>query len=563
METYSYIKKRRDFGKQPMFCEHGPELCDSILPNPAEQKVFILRNPVHQAIQNTPNFSQHEINTKRAKYTTTGINHAEGGWPKDVNVVDPEATQRYRRKIEKEDEYISCVNTCCPGMEHYALQNNAIDMYQIYYSDMASLPPVEKNSMRTVNVYRDPLRGRPISSICWQPDGQMRFAVTYVDMNFYRNPQGSIFGFLWDVETPAEPFMNFMPPAILLDLQFNPKDSTMLAGGLVTGQVVLFDIRRGSQAVSECPPHVAHRDMVRNVLFINSKSGLEFFSGGPDGACKWWDARNMSEPTDEMIIDIAKYSFDVPNMATAFGISTMEYEFTIPSRFMVGTDNGYVVTGNRKGKTQLDKFPVQYPAHTGSVRSLERNPYFLKNFLTVGDWRLQVWSEDCHDSPVLSTAATRHKITCATWSPTRCSLLLCTGADGVISAWDFLRSQCKPILTMYLGDDPLVKVRIHEQGSLVAVGTQKGSIFMLELSPSMTASDKNDKNLMLAIFERETKREKILEARLREIRLKQRQAEEGSPRHSLGLDDPSVGDRDLAEATQDYLNVVKKELAAM
>ncbi|XP_063392962.1 dynein axonemal intermediate chain 2-like [Cydia fagiglandana] len=563
METYSYIMKRRDFGKQPMFCEQGPELCDTILPNPVEQKAFILRNPVHQATQNTPNFSLHEISTERAKYNTTGINHAEGGWPKDVNIHDPEATQRYRRKVEKEEEYINCVNACSPGMEHYALQNNAIDMYQIYYSDLASLPPVEKNSMRTVNVYRDPMGGRPISSICWQPEGQMRFAVSYVDMNYYRNPQGSIFGLLWDAETPAEPLMNFMPPSILLDLQFNPKDSTMLAGGLVTGQVVLFDIRRGSQAVSACPPHVAHRDMVRNVLFINSKSGLEFFSGGVDGACKWWDARNMSEPTEEMIIDIAKYTFDVPSMANAYGISTMEYEFTIPTRFMVGTDNGFVINANRKGKTQLEKLPIQYPAHTGTVRSLERNPYFLKNFLTVGDWRLHLWSEDCHDSPVLSMPPTRHKITCATWSPTKCSLLLCTGADGVISAWDLLRSQCKPVLTMYLGDDPPVKVRIHEQGSLVAVGTQKGSIFMLELSASMTASERNEKNLMLAILERETKREKILEARLREIRLKQRQAEEGSPRHSLGVDDPSAGDRDLAEATQDYFNVVKKELAAM
>lgn len=45
----------------------------------------------------------------RAEYATTGANHAEGGWPKDVNLADPEATQRYRRKIEKEDNYLHCV----------------------------------------------------------------------------------------------------------------------------------------------------------------------------------------------------------------------------------------------------------------------------------------------------------------------------------------------------------------------------------------------------------------------------------------------------------------------
>lgn len=33
----------------------------------------------------------------------------EGGWPKDINMNDPEACQRYRRKIEKDDAYIHAV----------------------------------------------------------------------------------------------------------------------------------------------------------------------------------------------------------------------------------------------------------------------------------------------------------------------------------------------------------------------------------------------------------------------------------------------------------------------
>lgn len=65
------------------------------------------------------------------------------------------------------------------------------------------------------------------------------------------------------------------------------------------------------------------------------------------------------------------------------------------------------------------------------------------------------------------------------------------------------------------------------------------------------------------IFDRESKRERILEARLREIRLKMRQAEEGSPKASATDIDPTQNDRDLAEATADYQSQVKKELAAM
>lgn len=69
--------------------------------------------------------------------------------------------------------------------------------------------------------------------------------------------------------------------------------------------------------------------------------------------------------------------------------------------------------------------------------------------------------------------------------------------------------------------------------------------------------------MILQMFEREGKRERILEARMREFRLKLRQAEEGSPVPSTIEIDPTIGDRDLSTATQEYMLTVKKELAAM
>ncbi|KAM3955366.1 LOW QUALITY PROTEIN: dynein intermediate chain 3, ciliary-like [Aphomia sociella] len=563
--SYQYTKKRCDFGRQPMFCEQGPEMCDSIATNVSEHKHYILRNPVHQPTQNTPTFSEHHINTIRAEYASSGANHG-GGWPKDVNAIDPEATQRYRRKIEKDDNYIHCVMSLAPGMEHYVLQNNAIDMYRTYYAEMTSLPALERNSCRTVNVYRDGGAGgpkRPISSICWQPEGGHRFAVTYVDVDFYRNSRSTNDSYIWDIENANNPEVTIRGPVPLLDLQFNPRDHNLLAGGLMNGQVGYWDRRQGGAPLGMCAPHVAHRDLVRNVLFINSKSGLEFFSSGPDGACKWWDIRNLNEPTDEMIIDVVKSSSDVQTMANANGVTILEYEPTIPTRFMVGTENGLVIGGNRKGKTPMEKLPAKFDAHLGPVWSVERNPGFLKNFLTVGDYTARIWSEDCRESAIVFSPPHRHKITAGTWSPTRLSLMLLTQWNGVIAIWDLLRRQHEPVLTMQVCEEPLLRLRFHEQGSMVACGSRKGNIYMIELSQNMTQSDKNDKALLTSIFERESKRERILEARLREIRLKLRQAEESSPVMSATDLDLTLGERDLAEATADFQQVVKKELAAM
>lgn len=233
-------------------------------------------------------------------------------------------------------------------------------MYQTYYTELLNMPEVEHNSCRTVNAYR--LKGpeRPVSSVCWMPDAGAHFAATYVDVDWYRQPRAPYAACVWDVENANQPERSLAPPCALLDLQYNPKDVHILAGALMDGSVAAWDTRsEQAEPALTSPPHVSHRDFVRNVLFINSKTGQEFFSGGPDGVLKWWDLRRFDAPTDQMIIDVVKYSFDVPSMEKSNGISAIEYEPTIPTRFMVGTENGFVITGNRKGKSPVDKLPAK------------------------------------------------------------------------------------------------------------------------------------------------------------------------------------------------------------
>ncbi|XP_045451062.1 dynein axonemal intermediate chain 2 [Melitaea cinxia] len=547
--TYEYTKRRKYFGRQTLFCDYGPELLVNIPSNPSLYKNYVLRNPVDVGIQNTGTTSEHWVNSVRAEYTSSGVNHVEGGWPKDINTNDPEATQRYRRKIEKDDAYIHAVMHLGHSMEHNILQNNAVDMYQIYYSELPTIPPVERSSCHTVNVYREPGSSRrPIRSLSWQTDGA-RLASAHADINFMRCARTLQFSYIWDIENANAPELVIVPPQPLLDLQYNPRDQHILAGGLMNGQVGCWDMRKGSDAVAICPPHVAHRDLVQNVLFINSKTGAEFFSASPDGVVKWWDIRNMNEPTDSMIIDIVKTNNDTQCVDNALGISALEYEQTIPTRFMVGTETGLVIGGNRKGKTPLEKLPSKYEAHLGPVYALQRNPTFLKNFLTVGDWTARVWSEDCRESSILWTYSHRTKLTDGAWNPIRFSLMLVTQWDGCLSCWDLLRRRSAPIVTAQLCDEPLLRLRPHEGGLLVACGSSKGTIYLAELSQNLGTADKNDKQLLTHILERENKRERILEARMRELRLKMRhEREPGAP---AGEDAPRR-DLDLQEAAADY-----------
>ena len=52
-----------------------------------------------------------KVNTERFETESRGINHVEGGWPKDINPAEIEQTTRFRKKIEKDENYIGAIQS--------------------------------------------------------------------------------------------------------------------------------------------------------------------------------------------------------------------------------------------------------------------------------------------------------------------------------------------------------------------------------------------------------------------------------------------------------------------
>ena len=69
----------------------------------------------------------------------------------------------------------------------------------------------------------------------------------------------------------------------MLTIEYSPKDSNTLVSGLMSGQVAYWDIRRGSEPVETSLIEDSHRDPCDKILWINSKTGTEFFSASKDG----------------------------------------------------------------------------------------------------------------------------------------------------------------------------------------------------------------------------------------------------------------------------------------
>ncbi|CAG4982985.1 unnamed protein product [Colias eurytheme] len=555
---HSYIKLRKNFGQQPMFCEVAPVLLDSINPDKQEQRNYCLRNPVDKEVQASASVSESYANTKITIRHDTGVNHYEGGWPKEISFTDEEATARYRRRFERDDTYVDAVLNLYPQFEHYINQNNGLNAYNIYFKEMKSQNPVEKPSIMINSVYKDPQK-RPVSCIAWTYEDKPKLAISYCDRSFpeFEPVNKDFLCFIWDIENPSDPYTYLSPPTACWQLVCSPASPNIFVGGLEDGKVCIFDTRVQFDPILISPAYVAHRDPVNALLFIPSRLNIEFFSGSTDGKCMWWDMRNTSFPIDSLIMSVRIPPGEQISLANSEGVSCLQYDKAFPTKFLCGTDSGLVISVNRKGKTYQEVMSGVFYAHDGPVKAVQRSPCSSKFFITCGDWRVNVWSDDLLSSPIISGIRHRKQINDVVWSPHRFSGYMSVCDDGKFRFWDLLRRYREPIAIMPVSQEPLLKIKPNEDGRLIAIGDAKGVLHLLSLSETLVSSGEGDKQLMTQSFERETHRERILENRVKEITLKFKSIEDKT-------DEPEkeeIDEEELFKSVEDeYQRIVLEEM---
>jgi len=414
---YPYTKLRRDFGRHPNFGDEPAEVLADIRPDANVKQDFIDRNPVITNVQVVPDMSEHEANTEMVEYRNSGMFHLEGGWPKDIDFTEVEHTIRYRKKIEKDEDYINAIAQLGAQVEELIKQNNAIDIYEEYFQGSVVDHSSEQPYAKTLTVFRDPAQQKGVrrssSYISWHPDGARKLAVSYSILEFQRQPEGMpVSSYVWDVNNPNTPDTELTPASQMVCAVYNPKDPNVLVSGLYNGQLCYWDSRKSTRAIDSSPIENSHRDPVYDIVWLQSKTGSECASCSTDGSAFWWDIRRMGEPVDTLTLQ-------EKNGNVVLGAVCMEYEPAAgPTKFMCGTEQGTVLLCNRKAKNPQDRVGASYSGHHGPVYALERNPFFHKYFVSIGDWTARIWMEDLK-TPIMTTKYHSSYLMGGTWSPTR------------------------------------------------------------------------------------------------------------------------------------------------
>lgn len=122
-----------------------------------------------------------------------------------------------------------------------------------------------------------------------------------------------------------------------------------------------------------------------------------------------------------------------------------------------------------------------------------------------------MWMEDLK-GPLLMTPYSPSYLSAAAWSPTRPGVFFLARHDGYLDIWDYHYRMNGVSLSQKISDHALTSMAVQAQGSLIAMGDSAGVITLLQLCDGLVQMQPNEKNIIGAIFDRETKREKNLEA---------------------------------------------------
>lgn len=510
------MKQRKDFGRYCAFDDVEPKIVGAVEKNNDTADQYVDQTIFNLVISNIPEMSMHSVNTARVQLKSRGMMHNEGGWPKEIDATEAQDCAKWRKRIEKDPTFVQTVKNLMQQTVKCIEQNNTIDLYEHYFFEEEADVLVENLNMKTIALFKDPAdERRSVTKIGWHPEGPTKVIGSYSNLYFQRmTDEMPMASFIWDINQRNSPLNELRTTSPLVCCQYNHKAPDFLAGGCYNGVLNYYDTRKGPSPIMRSPVAVSHYDPIYDVVWLQSKTGTECATVSSDGQLLFWDVRDMSEPTDSCILTDGSKE----NEKTLGGVSLEWMQEAGPTKYLVGTEHGIVLACNKKPKKAVEVstwFGLEdrggHGRHFGPVYACKRNPFHVKFFLTVGDWCAKLWMEELK-GPLLVSPYYPSYLSGAAWSPTRAGVFFLTRTDGFIDVWDYFYRMNEVSLSQKASDASLTTLSVQAQGQLVAIGDANGGITLLQLCDSLVKPGPNEKAAIGMMFERETKREKNLEA---------------------------------------------------
>lgn len=311
---------------------------------------------------------------------------------------------------------------------------------------------------------------------------------------------------------PQQPSAVVEVPSAVMCLAFHPTQPAHVAGGLYSGEVLVWDLSRPEDPLlwRTGLTDDTHTDPVYQVLWLpepRHSQRFQVLSAAADGKVLLWQggAGGRLRLSAGFALAVQQLPRNTklkkpPRGETEVGATAVAFSSFDPSLFVLGTEGGFPLKCSlAAAEAALTRMPSSVPLrapaqftfspHGGPVYSVSCSPFHRNLFLSAGtDGHVHLYS--MLQAPPLASLRLTHKYLFAVrWSPVRPLVFAAASGEGEVQLFDLQKSSQKPTVSVKQTQDerPVYCLEFNcQQTQLLAAGDAQGTVKVWRLSTEFT-----------------------------------------------------------------------------
>ncbi|XP_049751259.1 cytoplasmic dynein 2 intermediate chain 2 isoform X1 [Loxodonta africana] len=358
-------------------------------------------------------------------------------------------------------------------------------------------------------------QGLHVTSISWNTTGSV-VACAYGRLDDGDWSTLKSFVCTWNLDSrglnPQQPAAVVEVPSAVMCLAFHPLQPAHIAGGLYSGEVLVWDMSRPEDSLlwRTGLTDDTHTDPVYQVVWLpvpRHSHRFQLLSVATDGKVLLWQglSAGLLQLTEGFALVVQQLPRNTklkkPTRGeTEVGVTAVAFNSFDPSLFVLGTEGGFPLkcslAAEEAALTRLpSSVPLRAPAqftfspHGGPIYSVSCSPYHRNLFLSAGtDGHVHLYSM-LQAQPLTSLQLSHKYLFAVRWSPVRPLVFAAASGEGDVQLFDLRKSSQKPTVCIKQTQDesPVYCLEFNsQQTQLLAAGDAKGTVKVWQLSTEFT-----------------------------------------------------------------------------
>ena len=363
-----------------------------------------------------------------------------------------------------------------PGMGSMAASSSdSQDTVTVAEEEDEDAPPKPLKALFSY-VNHDLVQGRSVTAMVWNKINQDILAVGYGKLDNFvdsakpgeavdEEAEGGLVLF-WSLRNPEYPEKVLRTPKPVTALEFSRLSPMLLAVGLQSGDVSVYDVRReGSdwgvplETSSGMTVGTGHTEAVWQVKWVpKGNDRVEtLVSISSDGRVMQWNIKKGISVS--CLMKLARSGKNDAWISRQASGLCFDFCPDDTSTYIVGTEEGTI---HKCSVSYSEQYLETFPPHHGPVYKVKCSPKWPQVFLSCSsDWSMGLYHTQVTQRPIfnMKAAGEDFAITDVAWCPDNSTVFAAVTQSGKLQIWDLSVSCLDPVVSVDTTGDDKVKKR--------------------------------------------------------------------------------------------------------